>query len=113
MGALDVAVVVAIITAFGGFAGGLVTLFGSKNQKVIDLISSRLAAAEARLDTLEHDLQEERARRIRLLIYNEALTHWARRVWDYLTTNGLQFDPPPIPTDERSNSAEKEEEPES
>lgn len=99
MGVLDVAVVIAIITAFGGFAGGLVTLMGNKNQKVIDLISDRLAQAEGRLDHLEAELQEERKQRLITSVYAEALRSWAIRAWHVIRRVDPHFDAPPTRMD--------------
>lgn len=96
MNALDVGVIIAVITTFGGFAGGLVTLFSSKNQKVIDLIAHRLEKAEQRLDVLEAELHEERGKRLTLMAYSESLHNWSRRAWSFICSNHLQFDPPPI-----------------
>ena len=96
---IDVGVVVAMVTAFGAFAGGLVTLFGGKNQKVIDMITTRLERTERRIDTLEDELQEERRNRIILLVYAESLHNWAKRAYKFILEQGLEFDEPPVRRD--------------
>lgn len=99
MGFIDVGVVVAMVTAFGAFAGGLVTLFSGKNQKVIDMITSRLERAEHRIDTLEEELLEERRDRIILLVYAESLHNWAKRAYKFIIQQGFEFDEPPVRRD--------------
>lgn len=95
MSIIDVSVIVAVITVFGGFAGGLVTVFGNKNQKIIDLISTRLAQAESRLDHLEEELADERHRRMTLMVYATAIRAWADRAWEVIRRKGIDFDAPP------------------
>lgn len=92
---VDATVLVAIVTALGVLAGALANTIGGKSQKVIDLISERLNAAEHRLDVLERELAVERQRRMTLAVYATAIRAWAKRAWDTLVANDIEFDSPP------------------
>ena len=92
---VDATVLVAIVTALGVLAGALANVIGGRNQKVIDLISERLSTAEHRLDVLERELAMERQRRMTLAVYATALRAWARRAWEALLANDVEFDAPP------------------
>lgn len=119
MGPWDITIVITLMTVLGGFAGGLVNVFGNKNQKVIDLIASRLETAEHRLDVLETELAEERHRRMTLMVYATAIRAWADRAWEVIRRKGIDFDAPPewnpvasedqllVPKVERSKNAKE------
>lgn len=92
---MDVTIAVTILTVFGGFAGGLMTVLGNKNQKVIELMGERLHAAEARLDHLEAELHEERRQRLITSVYAEHLRSWAIRAWHVIRQFDPDFEAPP------------------